>query len=261
MKLNQVLEAIRLAAPEELQEEWDNSGIQIRTEGEQEIQRILTCLEINDDVVEEAIQKKADLIVTHHPLIFSRLSKIDGKDITGNQILRLIQHGISVYSAHTSFDSAARGTNQDLAQQLELTRIVPMFPRAGHEACGMGRYGVYEEPMLFEDFAELLSEVCPDSFLQIAGRIPEEVARVAICTGSGAEFIDAAAENGADVYVTGDVKYHDARHADDIGLCVVDAGHYGTEILFARNMAGLLLEQLGDAVEIFASQTDINPFW
>ena len=69
------------------------------------------------------------------------------------------------------------------------------------------------------------------------------------------------AENGADVYVTGDVKYHDARHADDIGLCVVDAGHYGTEILFACNMAGLLLEQLGEDVEIFASQTDMNPFW
>ena len=261
MKFDQVFAAIRLAAPEELQEEWDNSGIQIRTEEDQEIQRILTCLEISDAVVEEAVQKKVDLIVTHHPLIFSRLSKIDGKDITGNQIIRLIQHGISVYSAHTSFDSAARGTNQDLAEKLQLAQIVPMFPVPGNEACGMGRYGVYEQPVLFGDFAELLSEVCPDSYLQIAGRIPEAVARVAICTGAGSEFMDAAAERGADVYVTGDVKYHDARHADDLGFCVIDAGHYGTEILFADNMACLLQEQLGDAVEVLVSKVNINPFW
>jgi dinuclear metal center YbgI/SA1388 family protein len=260
MELKKILECINKIAPEDLQEDWDNSGIQINAASDGQIKRIMTCLEISDSVIDEAIKRETDMIVTHHPLIFSKLNKIDSGTVAGNQIIKLIQHGITVYSSHTAFDSAIHGTNQDLAEMLGLSGIVPMIPDKDHPGCGMGRYGTYEKPVKFDDFIDLLSEICMVSDVRTAGRIPDSITKAALCTGAGAEFIDLAAVGGADVYVTGDVKYHDARHADDIGFCVIDAGHYGTEILFADNMAGLLASELGESADIIVSETDINPF-
>lgn len=260
INIQKALVAVREAAPEPLQESWDNSGVQILTDKDQEIRAILTCLEINDDVVEEAVKKKADLVVTHHPLFFSRLSSVRSDDIVGAQAIELIRHSISVYSAHTSFDSAARGTNQDLAEKLGLRDIVPMYPSESDPAAGMGRYGVYQESLSFSAFLEKVKEVCGQSLIRPAGVPPVSVRKVALCTGAGSEFMDDAHASGADVYLTGDVKYHEARHAYDLGMCVIDAGHYGTEILFAENMAALLRESLGDSVQILVSETDINPF-
>lgn len=103
--------AMRQIAPPHLAEEWDNCGFQIRCDSDQNIEKILVCLEISDDIITEAIQKSADLIVTHHPLIFGGIRSVDMDDMTGRYVLRLIRAGISVYSAHTSFDSAKDGTN------------------------------------------------------------------------------------------------------------------------------------------------------
>ena len=260
IRIEKALEAIRAAAPEALQESWDNSGIQILIDPEQEVHRVLTCLEISDTVVREAVEKEVDLIVTHHPLYFSKLSSVRADDVVGAQTIELVRHSISLYSAHTSFDSAEHGTNQDLAEKIGLKEIVPMYPSEEYPAAGMGRYGVYPESVSFEDFLRKVTEVCGQSLIRVAGSPPASVRRVALCTGAGSEFMDDAREGGADVYLTGDVKYHEARHAYDLGMCVIDAGHYGTEVLFAENMAALLRNRLGGEVEIFVSETDINPF-
>lgn len=260
MNIQEVLNAVRKAAPENLQESWDNSGIQILSDPQGSVERVLTCLEINDDVVEEAVQKEVDLIVTHHPLFFSKYSSVRADEVEGAQTIRLIRHSISLYSAHTSFDSAEQGTNQDLAERLGLTDIVPMQPCADSPAAGMGRYGQYPSEISYEEFLRLVGEACGQSLIRAAGKAPQTVKKVALCTGAGSEFMEEAQQNGADVYVTGDVKYHEARRAWDIGMCVVDAGHYGTEILFAENMAKLLKEQIGDSVEILVSEVNINPF-
>lgn len=258
--IREALEAIRKQAPERLQESWDNSGIQILTDADAKVSKILTCLEIESSVVDEAVENNVQLIVTHHPLIFSKINTIRDDDPEGAQIIRLIQNGISVYSAHTSFDSAPRGTNQDLAEKLMLNDIVPMYPDDDDPEAGMGRYGRYSEPVPFDVFQKRLADVCGADGMRIAGIKPEYVRLVGLCTGAGAEFADDAAENGADVYITGDVKYHEARHISDIGFCVIDAGHYGTEFLFAENMASLLREELGEKSEVIASKSDINPF-
>ena len=260
IRIQETLEAIRAAAPESLQENWDNSGIQILTDSDAKVRTILTCLEINDDVVEEAVKKKVDLIVTHHPLFFSKISSVRYDDVVGAQTIRLIQHSISLYSAHTSFDSAPRGTNQDLAEKLGLSEIIPMYPAEIHPDAGMGRIGKYPGPLSYESFLQIVKKVCGHSLIRAAGVKPSFVETVALCTGAGSEFMDDAQKAGADVFLTGDLKYHEARHAYDIGMCVIDAGHYGTEILFAENMAELLKERLDDSVQVLVSETDINPF-
>lgn len=260
--MDEIKSALERIAPPGLAEEWDNSGFQVRITDGRQIRRILVSLEISGDVVSEAISKGADMIVTHHPLIFGKISKVDDKQITGNYLIRLIQAGISVYSAHTSFDSALNGTNQYLAEQLGLEEIRPLAPSAlpGAEDCGMGRTGVFSEPLSFEAFMQRLVSACDRNIYRIAGKAPESVSKVSLCTGAGAEFIGAAAENGSDVYITGDVKYHDARDACETGVCVVDAGHFGTENIFSENFAAQLRAQKIEGLEVLVSESDLNPF-
>ncbi len=253
-----VLQAIREISPERLQESWDNTGIQILPDVDAPVHRILVCLEINDEIVEEAVRKKADLIVTHHPLMFRPVGSITPETAVGRQSIRLIQNNIAVYSSHTAFDSAPHGTNQDLAEQLELQNIRPMLPSPEDARAGMGRYGEYFPPKDFSDFIALLERVCTEDPLRTFGVIPEQVSCAALCTGAGAEFMKEALSLGADVYITGDVKYHEARDAADQGFCLIDAGHYGTEIQFASNMAAQLRDRLTD-VEIMESDVCINP--
>lgn len=254
--IEKVMEQI---APPHLMESWDNCGFQIRCSRQQDIRKILVSLEISDELISEAIEKEADLIVTHHPMIFGKINKVDDADLTGHYILRLVQAGISVYSAHTSFDSAKDGTNQYLAEEIGLSQIVPLEP-LGEEGCGMGRVGVYETPVTFDDFAERLKEACDENIFRMAGKQPDVVKKVTLCTGAGAEFISAAKANGSDIYITGDVKYHDARTACETGICVVDAGHFGTENIFSVNFACQLAELCPEEVEILVAETDLNPF-
>lgn len=260
MIISRAIEIVRSAAPEELQESWDNSGIQILTDAGKDIDTVLTCLEINDDVVEEAVSKGVDLIVTHHPLIFGSLTSLSSEDIVGGQIIKLISNGISVYSAHTSFDSARSGTNEDLARKLGLKETEPIEPAEADPDAGMGRTGVFENSLSFSDFLDMVRNVCGGNSFRIAGKIPESVSKVTICTGSGADFIDIAKASGSDVFITGDIKYHDARHISDIGFCAVDAGHFGTEVLFAENMAAQISEQAGDALKVLVSEVSVDPF-
>ena len=256
-----ITDAIKSIAPEALQESWDNSGIQVSPDSAKDYKRIMTALEISDGVVQEAVEKGVDMIVTHHPLIFSKLASVSDTATVGNQIITLIKNNIAVYSAHTSFDSAAGGTNSYLAEKIGLTESVPMIPAPGGEPDeGMGRVGRYASPLIFGVFLHKLETAMGKDSIRIAGNPPQSVETVALCTGSGAEFIDLARELGADVYITGDLKYHDARHADDTGFCVIDAGHHGTEVIFAENMAEKLRAALGENVEIIVSETDIYPF-
>lgn len=260
LKVRDILDAIEKISPAALQESWDNSGFQINLGLDRPVSKVMTCLEISDSVVDEAIDKGVDMIITHHPLIFGKLSKVDAGDIIGNQLIRLISAGITLYSAHTSFDSALMGTNQHLAEAIGLQDVQPMVPSEAYPGCGMGRWGVYERPKMFAEFIRDVEKICGRSDIRVAGKIPAIVNKVALCTGAGSEFIQPACDMGAEVFITGDLKYHDARHADDIGICVVDAGHFGTEVIFADNMAAQLQELFGEELEVIISETDINPF-
>ena len=258
-QIDQVEALIEEIAPAHLAEAWDNSGFQIRCAGKRQIRKILVSLEISENVISEAIGTGADMIVTHHPLLFRKTGAVDDNTVTGNYIIRLIQAGISVYSAHTSFDSARHGTNQYLAEKLGLKEIRPLLP-AEEEGCGMGREGTYEERIPFDVFMKRLISVCDRNIYRIAGPVPESVSKVSLCTGAGSEFIENAWKNGSDVYVTGDVKYHDGRDACERGICVVDAGHFGTENIFSENFSAQLREKNPGDLDILVSRSDLNPF-
>lgn len=364
VEINEILKIIDTIAPEHLMEGWDNSGIQINS-GKPTVNRVMVCLEINQDVVDEAIDLHADLIISHHPLIFKNMKRVDYGNDVGRLMIRLIKNDISVYSSHTSFDSAIGGNNDYLAKLLGLKNIevlskieesfyklVVFVPEDSLGAIrqvicdsGAGKLGNYSDcsfsllgtgtftpdtnanPTIgkrnqFEQvreyrlesivsgrdldkvianmlkvhpyempaydvfklendlstvglgrigyldtdysFAEVLALVKKALHIKKninwVGDEDKTIRKVALCTGSGSDLMSLASQKKCDLFITGDVKYHDAHLANQLGIGVIDAGHFYTEAIFSENMSGQLQKHLSDKVEIFQSKVNLNPF-
>ncbi len=261
MKTAQLLEDLGNIAPLHLQEEWDNSGMQIDL-GAEETDRVLVALEITSEVVEEAILKQASFIVTHHPLMFNAIKKLTADDVVGNYILRLVRAGISVYSAHTCFDSVNGGNNDYLMTKLGLQKVYRLpVPGADISGSRIARMGVYHQPMFFNEFCERLDRVLGHpGGIRVSGAPEHLIQKVALCTGAGGEYWSAALANGADVFVSGDIKHHEAQAAREAGMCLVDAGHWGTEWLFVPNMAKQLRKHCGSEIDVLESAVVQNPY-
>lgn len=255
MRIDDFIREVESIAPLSLQEPWDNSGIQIKT-GNAEISKVLVALEINERVIDEAIGAGADMILTHHPLIFGETKRVDDNTITGNHIIKLIRRGISVYSSHTPFDKCIGGNNDYLGKILGIEDIGPM---PGDESC-ICRTGTLPRPMTCSEFANHASQALrvKKEFFNFAGVPDEEIYKIGWCTGAGAEYLDLAVEAGCDLFLTGDVKYHTAQHARDLGMNILDCGHFGTEYIFCENMAAKLDKFYN--LDIIQSRVNINPF-
>lgn len=241
--------------PNELSEEWDNCGIQINTDREK-VERVLVALEITDDVIYEAIENDADMIVTHHPLIFGEIKKIDNFDILGRYLSLLIKKDISVYSCHTSFDIMDGGNNDYFGNLLKLKNI-RMFNKTDNKFC---RKGNLEKETTLVDYVDLVSRYLSidKRFFSLTGNENRIINSIGWCTGGGSGFIADAVNEKCDLFITGDLKYHDAQMAKAMGIAVLDCGHYGTEKIFVDNMGDCLTEKT--ECTIIKSKIDINPF-
>ena len=257
MTMKQIEALLDEIAPLDVQEAWDNSGVQIDV-GRPHIQKVLVCLEITRDVVSEAIENDVDLIVTHHPLLFHGVKKIDRSNPVGEYLLELIFTGISVYSSHTSFDIAQSGNNDDLAERLGLREIEAL---TGDSGDALGRTGYLIRPMALKELVFLLDEALDHpGGIKVAGDPQTMIEKVGLCTGAAGEFYQAAMEQGCQAYISGDVKHHEAQLARESGLCLIDAGHFGTEQIFMENMANQLREKCGGQLTVIESRVNVNPY-
>ena len=184
------------------------------------------------------------------------MKRVDGNNITGNHIVKLIKRGISVYSTHTPFDKCIGGNNDYLGRILGIEDIGAL---PGDNTC-ICRIGSLSRPMTCAAFAEHASLALgiEKQFFNFVGIPDEVVSKIGWCTGSGAEFLDLAVAAGCDLFLTGDVKYHMAQHARDLGMNVLDCGHFGTEYIFCENMA-MLLDKIPN-LDIMQSRVNLNPF-
>lgn len=257
MKLNAFIKLIEKTAPLTLQEDWDNSGLQIRTKDV--VKRVLVALDVTDEIIDEAIDNSCDMILSHHPLIFNQMKQIDNKDIVGYYIEKLMRNNISVYSSHTPFDKCKGGNNDYLAKLLGLSNIKVM---SGDEA-GFTRTGKLKDELKLKDIIDLADSKLGinKNFIKLVGEPDKKVKKIGLCTGAGADFIELAIKNKCDLYITGDVKYHDALNAKEKGISVLDLGHYGTEYIFKENMIKLLLDtKTKNLPELVMSRVNTNPF-
>ncbi|MCL1808425.1 MAG: Nif3-like dinuclear metal center hexameric protein [Clostridiales bacterium] len=252
--MDEITSYIESIASLALAAEWDNSGMQVDV-GKKQVEKAIIALDITRGVVEEAKACGADLIVTHHPLIFKPLRKVDHNTATGNIVVELIRHGISAYSAHTNFDAADGGNNDYLASLLALANVRKF------ESAPIGRYGELPAKTSFGEVCGYVKNALKLERMAATGDPGAKIWKVGLCSGASADLIDNAASSGCDLFITGDVKYHDAHHAMAQGICLIDAGHYGTEKFFVENMAGKLELAFGGKLEVVSSKVGLEPFY
>ena len=253
MNLNKIINAIEKIAPLDLADEWDNSGIQIDA-GKKEIKKVLVALEITKPVIDEAKEVDIDLIITHHPLFFKPVLNIDGNTVIGNYVVELILSGISVYSAHTNFDAADGGNNDYIASLLKLSNV-----RKFNET-SLGRVGELLMKMSFDEVCGYVKDLLLLPRIITVVNPTAKIGKVGVCCGAGGYMIDEAIEVGCDLYITGDIKYHDAQNAFAREICLIDAGHYGTEKFFAENLTKQLMTATQGEIEIISTKQNIDPF-
>lgn len=241
-----------------LAESWDNCGMQIDLDNDK-YERILVSLELTEAVVKEAVDINADMIVTHHPLFFNNIKNITTDNAMGRCIDKLIKHNISVYSSHTCFDVAENGNNTYLAALLELNDV-ENFSNYGKEYIGV--MGTLKASVDLKTMLEKLSKVLDiqTGEIRYTGDINSEIRKVGICTGAGADMAEFAQKCGCHVFITGDVRYHDAVWAMENKFALIDGGHFGTEKFFIENMAAQLKALVKGNAEILLSEKNKNPF-
>lgn len=255
MESKLIFEKLDAICPVDMAEEWDNSGIQIDMGND--VKKLLIALEINNDVLDEALDLNVDMIVTHHPLIFNPMKSVKVTDTEGERLALLIKNDISVYSMHTNFDIVSGGNNDYLGSLIGFTDTVKASPNNVYL-----RSASLHEPMRADEFARFVCDRLGISYesVRLTGKTEAFVSDVCWCTGAGGDFIEEAAHSGADVYITGDVKYHEARRAEELALTVIDIGHYGSENIFIDNMFDILAVNLPTEIDLIKSESLKSPF-
>ncbi|NJJ34961.1 Nif3-like dinuclear metal center hexameric protein [Clostridioides difficile] len=362
MLLKSLTRKIEKKYPLNLAEDWDNVGL-IVGDFDMDVKKVLVSLEANENVIDEAISKNIDLIVTHHPFIFGKINKINSADLKGRLIQKLIKNDIALYSMHTNFDIAFDGLNDyfmeimefgnskvlDVTESETLYKLAVYVPcnysdelkrvlsnsGAGHignysdcafsiegegqfkplegsnpflgsindievvnevkietvvpqkllggvissmldahpyeevaydlyklenkgKTFGLGRVSRLDESMTLEDLSNKIKEKLNMKHIRVVGKLNTNITKVAVVTGAGSEFVKKAKRQGAEVLITGDVKYHEAQDALDIGMCIVDCGHFDTEDIFKDVMKRFLRDF--NEIEVIKSDVYLNPF-
>lgn len=362
MNLKSIIKKIENKYPLNLAYEWDNVGLLVG-DLNLDIKKILVVLEANEKVINEAVENKVDLIITHHPFIFRKMNKINTNDLKGKLIHKLIKNDISLYSMHTNFDIAFDGLNDYFMELMEfedskvlditnnevLYKLAVYVPTshiesvknallksgAGHignyshcsfssqgigsfkplndtnpfigkigevesveetkietivnqkklgsiissmlsahpyeevaydlyklenkgSSVGLGRVSSLKEPIILKELCDNIKEKLNMEHIKVVGDIDTNVSKVAVVTGSGADMIKKAQRKGADVLITGDVKYHDAQDALDMRMCVIDCGHFNTEDIF-KDVIKRFLDEI-EGLEVIKSDVYLNPF-
>lgn len=222
-----------------------------------DIRSVLLTTDITEDVVNEAVMRGCDLIVSHHPLLFHGLKQVCGQTPQARIVETAIKHNIAIYSAHTSLDCVMGGINTRLADKLGVAeqRILIPASRDTGIPTGLGILGILGSPMSYLDFIAYVRERLGCTYVRYTRPVREQIQTVALCGGSGAEFIDEAVAQGADVYLTADCKYHEFQDAEGrIGL--IDIDHWISE-RHAREIFRDILAPLG--VQCSISQADRTP--
>lgn len=258
MKLKEIIKVFEENYPTELAYKWDKVGLMVG-DLESEVSKVMVVMEVNNEVLKEAIKEEVGLIITHHPLIFKPLQMIEKSDPRGSLIYGLIENKISLYSAHTNFDVANEGLNSYISKILELNDVEG-FDMAETPETYLGRIGKLKESMTLEEVSLYIKEKLKLDFIKLIGKKDDKIEKLAIITGSGVSSMIAAKKAGCDVFLTGDIKYHDAMDALENGINLIDAGHFGTEKFFGEIAKNYLERVLPKEIDIIEANSLKDPF-
>jgi len=361
MRLRDLIKVIEEKYPTNLAYDWDNVGLLVG-DWDSEINKVLVSIEANEKLIEEAIENDIDLIVTHHPFIFSKIKRITTSELKGKLIHKLIKNDIAIYSMHTNFDIANEGLNDyfmsllgiekseilDVTYSEQLYKLAVYVPKdyadtvrlkmceagAGFignyshcsfnidgkgtfmpkegtnpfigainsletveeikvetvvpkkvlnsvlnemlkshpyeevaydlykienkgEVFGLGRIAKLDKKMNLEELAQLVKEKLNMNYIRVVGDLNSDITKIAVVTGSGSSYVKDAKKSGTQVLITGDLKYHEAQDALDIGMNIIDCGHFESEYIFKDIMKEFLDEKVD--LKVVQSEVDLNP--
>ena len=251
MKCSEIFEYLKNLYPIELAMDWDNSGFLIGR-SDKEVKNVLVVLDITNEVLEYAVAKDIDLIVSHHPIIFSALKRVTDETLLGNYILKILRNDICVIAMHTNFDIAKGGMADICSERLGLsnTCVFEITNVCDEEELGIGKIGDLKKDMSLDELIKLVKTKFDLSHVSVFGRenINSNIRRVAISPGSGKGMYKYAVKR-ADVLITGDITHHDGLDAANDGVCIIDATHYGLEHLFIEKVKSDLIKL--DKINVF----------
>ncbi len=263
-----IIDILNTIAPFELAEKWDNSGLQA---GDRTwpVKRILLALDVTMEAMTAAHLSQSDMLITHHPLLITPEKSIDFGTMPGAAIELAAREKIAILSAHTNLDKASDGLNDYFAEQLGIQCERPLRPfyldgdSFGDSQVGIGRFGRLNSPMTVDQLARMIKQQLNIPALRVAGCLDLEVDTVALCTGSGGSLAGHFLSSLAQVYITGDLKYHEARDIEAKGKAVIDVGHFASEhivIGLLKSRLAKALLSLGSEIEIIEFKDEKDPF-
>ena len=221
MTVYELYKHLNTLIPSSLSCEWDNDGLMCCPDGSRKVHRALVCLDVTNEIVEAAISGSYDVIVSHHPFIFRGLKSLDEGDFIPKRAMALIREGISVMSFHTRLDTLSGGVNDKLSEILGIKNAVPFGE-------GIGRIGELDKESCLFDFAKSVKDKLSAPTVAVADA-KRPVLKVAVLGGSGKDELFSAIAAGADTYVSGELGHHTLTDAPDLGINLIEAGHFYTE--------------------------------
>jgi len=260
-----ILNLLNRIAPFDLAEEWDNSGLQIGSP-DQSVNKILVALDPSLEVVREALSQKAQLLLTHHPLIFKGIARINLGLYPGQVIAEAIKGDLSIVATHTNLDLAEKGINQILAQLFELQNVETLLNNNQHDypLSGLGRIGNLTSSRPLGEIAKWIKDKIGATHVSVIGQREKPIRRVAVVGGSGGSMVTQAFHRGADLLITGDIGHHDSLTALSLGISLIDSGHFFSEWSALRIFKDSLqreMVELGWEIQIEFLSKETCPHW
>ncbi|MFH2091086.1 MAG: Nif3-like dinuclear metal center hexameric protein [Pseudomonadota bacterium] len=267
MNIKGMLDILNQIAPFEIAEKWDNSGLQAGNLN-WEVNKIMIGLDVTMPLMNAAKKSKSDLVLTHHPLMILPEKTFDFQKMPGSAIQMAATDKISIISVHTNLDKANDGLNDYFASKIGVEKTMPFLPDhlnqdSDVQKSGMGRLGSLKTSLTLNDLARQIKNRLKLSNIRITGELKKKVKNIAICTGSGGSLIDEFIRSKADVYITGDIKYHEARAVEQASKAIIDVGHFGSELMVVdllSNRLNLVFNNAGLNIEIKKFSKEKDPF-
>lgn len=258
MKCGNIVDILSGLSPEKYACDWDNVGLLVGRKNH-DIKKILVALDASKEVIDYGVKNKVDMLVTHHPMIFSSVKQVNEDNLTGEKILTLAENGICYYAMHTNFD-AVGGMAQLAAgsDYMNLSDVTPIELCDNEDKEGMGRYGKLPSPMTARQVCAYVKEKFHLDFVllyQEKNQCKRVFDRIAIMPGAGKSEMQMVHERGYDLYLTGDFGHHSGMDAIDMGMTIIDATHYGLEHIFIDYIASYLREHVTSEVKVLSVDT------
>ncbi len=253
MKIKEICEFLNQKAPESLALDFDNVGLLVGKD-DREVTKILFCLDCDEFVVKEANEKGAELIVTHHPIIFNPLKSVTDKTPVERAVLFAIEEKIAIYSMHTNLDAVKGGLNDYFFKMLGITSQKPLCDDF------TGRIVTLKKTITVNDLVNKIKDAFNLKFVRTTAKKDREIQTIALCTGAGGFVYKDALNKGADVFITGDTKHSDTRDAHFSGMDIIEISHYDSEKISAYLVKKWVDEKFTDKIETFISSSNCDVF-